>query len=481
MIIQQLVRIGSLVDTDRYNALIELAYKGRTEYLAVLDCDIWNNGSPLSPKTYEFRTEERDLYALGYAPGNALPSISHPIKFAKWAEARENLSQAKKLKGNSQLGRILSRIKKSSDPLILQLQKWLLDNIERIYDAVSDYLFSKNEFTDKTAPKWLVLRILDSSKNGTYRWPGELGPLRRLFIESFAGDAKSGDITSLCHGCGRPSGTLSPFSGTKMYTVDQVGYSIGFNAQNSAQFLLCDDCTAKATIGLNLINSEMTFFAYSIKSGRKEIPVKYQIIPNTERQQSLEQCIKAIIRISTKGQTRTIQSLSDAFEKAERKRNLVELSEAISVLPHSLSYTVVFFSDAGQSAMKNIIGSYFFPGTRLGEIKFILEDLARGFNLSRMTEIKTQRLFHLMGPKMLPSFFAALFLGTSVDRLSLLSAGVSYRPDDRKDTIRHMFLSMIRETDRAEKSKTRGFVGGKVRNLLAVHDTLYNHGLLGGK
>ncbi|TFH00046.1 MAG: hypothetical protein E4H14_20025 [Candidatus Thorarchaeota archaeon] len=99
MIIQQLVRIGSIDETDQYDALIRQSYKGKPQILAVLDCDIWRGDSPLVPKSYEFKDEERPLYALGYAPGNTLPSICHPINYSKWSTARDDTNQAKKGRG----------------------------------------------------------------------------------------------------------------------------------------------------------------------------------------------------------------------------------------------------------------------------------------------------------------------------------------------------------------------------------------------
>ncbi len=481
MIIQQLVRIGALVDTDYYSALIEQSYKGRIKLLAVLDCNIWDNDSPLVPKSYEFKDEEKALYALGYAPGNSLPSICHPIDFRKWEAARDDENQSMNLKKKSQLGRIVTRTRGTNDVLVSQLNQWLSHNLERIYDVVSEYLFISNEFTSNTAPKWLILRILDAPEDGAYRWPGELEQLRQLFVNSFTSSSIVEDSGVVCHGCGKRRNSVSSFAAAKMFTLDQVGYSIGFNPNNSTQFPLCEECTTQATVGLNIIESEMTFYAYSVRRGRGTTPVRYQIIPNTENKTSLEQCVRALINVSRRGQARAVQSIKDALEKVERRRENVDLAEALSVLPHRLSYTVAFYYESAQSRMKNMVGSYFFPGTRLREITSILEDISRGFGLSRMTEIKTQRLFHIMGPKVLPAFLGALFLGTRVDRRLLLRAGATYRPDDREDTIRHMFLDMIREKDGKRKLQTQRFVGRRVRDLLTLYDTLYNHDLLGGK
>ncbi len=481
MIIQQLVRIGSIDETDQYDALIRQSYKGKPQILAVLDCDIWRGDSPLVPKSYEFKDEERPLYALGYAPGNALPSICHPINYSKWSTARDDTIQAKKLMGASQLGRIVTRTRDTDDSLISHLNQWLSENLERIYDAVSDFLFVSHDFTKATAPRWLVLRVLDASDGGRYRWPGELEQLKQIFINTFTSSSPSEDMEVMCHACGKNVKSFSSFAGAKMFTIDQVGYAIGFNQKGTSQFSLCEECITQATSGLNIIENEMTFYAYSVKSGRKKIPVRYLIIPNAQTKVSLKQCRRALINVSRKDEIRAVHSTKDAMEKVERQRKNVDLAEVLSVLPHKLSYTVVFFSEAAQSGMKNIVGSYFFPGTRLVEITSILKDISQGFDLSRPTEIKTQRLYHIMGPKVFPTFLAALFLGTPVDRSLLLRAGATYRPDDRDDTVRSMFLSMMRENERKTRSVSQRFLSRRVRDLLTLHNTLYNHDLLGGR
>lgn len=480
MIIQQLVRIGALQDTDQYSALTKQSYKGRTQLLAVVDCDIWNDTSPIVVRSYEFKDDERPLYALGYAPGNILPSICFPIDFSKWSVARDDDTQSEKLKGSSQLGRIVTRTRGTDDALITRLNQWLENNLERIYTVVSEYL-NHQKFTKATAPRWLVLRILDAATGGTYRWPGEVDQLKQIFVDSFTSSSTVDGSDVICHGCGKNTKSFSSFTGTKMFTLDQVGYSIGLNQKGSMQSPICEECSTNATAGLNVIETEMTFYAYSVKSGRSKLPIKYMVIPNAENATSLEQCIKALINISRKDEIRAIGSIKEAMEKVERRREHVDLAEVLSVLPTKLSYTVVFFSEAAQSGMKNIVGSYFFPGTRLKEITIILEDISRGFGLTRMTEIKTPRLYHIMGPKVFPIFLAALFLGTSVDRRQLLRAGATYRPDDREDTIRHMFLNMIREKDGKARSDGKRFLSSRVRDLLTLHDTLHNHNLLGGK
>jgi hypothetical protein len=268
-----------------------------------------------------------------------------------------------------------------------------------------------------------------------------------------------------------------------MYTVDQMGYALGFDPDRSHQFMLCRSCIAKARAGLNTLESELTFYAFSIQETRtKKVPVRYVVVPNARDNHGLESCVLSVAKASRGRVSETAWSLQEMMKQGERKRDQsLELSETLSVLPHELSYTVVFFTVERPSGMKKVLGSYFFPGTRLREINKILSETASGFELDNQTSLKTERLYHLMGSKVLTDFFAALFLGTRVDRQRLVKAAVLDRADDQENTLREHFLKMIRERSPKNRAKERGSVSAKLRDLLTMYDVLHNNGLLGGE
>ena len=480
MIVSQLVAIGNLIEQDEYVSLVDRNRAMRKGLIIGADINIWKEGSAAVLRSYEYDDEQRYLYALGSVPSRrSQPSICFPINYPKWKEARNDKTKAQVLQNSANLGRILVGLRSSTEPIVVTTLHWLESSLSRVYQAISDFLFEQ-DFTGSNAPRWIVFRVRESAR-GEYRWPGELEAFRQQYVDTYSKGAVNGEsagIDGTCFGCRQHTRLASSFREMMTYTLDQAGYAIGFDGDQSRQFMLCRRCLSKAVIGMNTLNRELTFFAFSIqKTMKTKVPVRYLVVPNANSSSDLEACITAVAKTSREGVAASTWSLKEMMKMAERRS--LELPETLAVLPHQLSYTVLFFTTDRTSGMKKSLGSYFFPGSRLREINEILSTIASGFGLERQTQLKMERLYHLMGSKTLTEFLSALFLGTHVDKAGLVKAAVISRSDDKMNTLRTQFLNMVRENNRAKKATLRGYVSRKVRDLLVVHDALCQNNLLG--
>lgn len=471
MIVNQLVAIGQLFDKGQYEALVDQNDSMREGYIVGADIDIWKEDSSPVLRTYEYSRDDRYLYALGNLPGNlSQPSPVFGINFDKWKGAQEDSKKADQLKGWRNLGRILVKMRDSQVPIVKKSHDWLESHIDDIYETLSEFLFS-DQAQESDAPDWLVFRIKDCPE-GDYLWPGEIDAFRELYVSSYL---TSVDKEGVCHGCQQTKNLASPFKDASMYTIDQAGFSIGFDSDDSKQFLLCRECLANAVIGLNVLEEELTFRAFRMKQGRNKIPVRFFILPNTQLEDNLADFLDKVTLVTKGDAIKTSWTLERRIEQVERQHD-PELPETLTVLPTNLSYQVVFYTIDRTSGMKQIMSFYAFPGHRLSKIQSILNDVCDGIGLGSIAALKTGRLFHVLGPEIFRDFLGALFLDTPVSRKNLLRFGVHYRPNNREDTLRHHFLRGIRARNKDER-KSRRFASDRAWMLLTILHVLNNYGL----
>lgn len=129
----------------------------------------------------------------------------------------------------------------------------------------------------------LVFRV-KRSENEEPQLLGVISAMRRLYELLALHNMQVIAPGARCHTCGDTHSLRDGFS-IGLFTLDQDAFLAQFFAHErdlNYQYLMCTSCYLKTLLGYTIVQDRLSFFAYSVKAGRKKQPVFHFVIPTGE-------------------------------------------------------------------------------------------------------------------------------------------------------------------------------------------------------
>jgi len=332
LLIRQLYRTGKAVYSGETELQVLLGLQNpiredentKKPSLLVIEADVKDlKNIQYSCQFIDFMPKNRDFYLLGLTAGNATnyslslsPSYNKitakkkkekkfSIKFDKITKIlNEKIDGKKVLEILSQdfpdeaayIRAILEQIKKNPEPLYLKIEEFMDDKgIEKFNNP-------------------LIFKIYDASGS---RHLGEIEAMKKLYVMIALPPSNNSYKDAQCMICGSTEQLQTGFD-LGFFTLDQDGFrKLFFKMEKdlSFQFLMCRKCYIFSLLGFLTLENHLKFYSYSLKDGRKSIPVYHYLIPMAEDLTRLQEDIDLI------------SEAKENRDKKKRKRMAIQIQD----------------------------------------------------------------------------------------------------------------------------------------------------------
>ncbi len=314
--------IGKVMMGDKEIALI-LIDKSNYSKKYILICNL-----NINENLFDFNFEEYDKNKLiKYLPATKSGNSANNSPYIKL-----NINSIKKNEKNK-----LINVNKILNMSVLEnnissdFVTWFKENNEVFIDKLFEYY--KNKFckekkgkyeidNKKEAPTALVFKFFI---NNSYKYPGEIPEFLEVLVKN---NKPSKMVKNICHTCGKYKDTI-PTEKIKTdvfetFSLDQPSMVLGLIDKYSNQFHICEDCFYYIKLGKQIMDENLSFDAYSIKTNSKNtIKVKHSILPTLYNDETLKIAIKKIISSHEKFENNR-QNLRNELEKLNNDLKIIE-------------------------------------------------------------------------------------------------------------------------------------------------------------
>ena len=408
----------------------------------------------------EYKEENRYRYGRGLVAGtsvNLSPAINvNWNQMSDEGKFKENIENPSKILNLSmKITKILKKVspERIQATIAERFLDWLKTNEKSLRRDVIEHLWKNYRTLSRSErPTLVIFKFQDDTDPTKYLYPGEIEIFREIYVNLSGG--QEGSTKGLCSICGSLGPIIEGGYNYGCFTLDQKIFRTLFITDQSGkvneQFNICPNCLTECQQGYNILESQLKFYAYSIKIGRDQESIYHYLIPQGSDIKQLKKAVDFIAQARSKynkqsadrvfteikqlkenlttaeaAKRKDLNDLKKRIKKLEKDKERYEKDENTNISPLTLmksiekldlSFIDLYFRETNlklNPRTKEVIDIFHLDKSRIKFLAGIIEKAEQTFNVK---EIHPWWLRNLVGKKRMINYLQAFYNSTSIDR-----------------------------------------------------------------